>query len=65
MRNTIALLAFGLLAALAVGTWTTSNNTVATAAQASLPITETHQIDPLDMMKSARDLPVHNILDAI
>ena len=62
MRMTVTLGITALLLALGVGAWTITQGTTGSPdAQAN----KAGMMDPIGMMKKAKDLPVHSILDAI
>jgi hypothetical protein len=62
MRTTMTLGITALLLALVVGAWAITQGTLGLShGQAN----KAGMIDPVDMMKKAKDLPVHDIVDAI
>jgi len=60
MRKIIVLGVAGMLTIVAVATWAATYKQ--TSAQA--PAQSIGAMDPHDMMKRSKDLPVHNITDA-
>jgi hypothetical protein len=63
MRKTMSFALAALLAAAVVGTWAISR---VTTAQSETPATSNAGlVDPIEMMKKIKDLPIHDIIDAI
>ena len=60
MRKTMSFALAALLAAAVAGNWAMSRSTTAQSETSNASL-----LDPIDMMKKVKDLPVHNILDAI
>jgi hypothetical protein len=60
MRKLISLGIAGLLTLVAVATWGATHQRTTTKPRAEM----TGAMDPYDMMKKAKDLPVHTITDA-
>jgi hypothetical protein len=62
MRKIMSFGIAALLVAVVAGAWLVSHT-----SRAGTPVTSTNAsvIDPIEMMKTIKDLPVHSILDAI
>jgi hypothetical protein len=62
MRKIMSFGIAALLVAVVAGAWLVSQT-----SRAGTPVTSTNAsvIDPIEMMKTIKDLPVHSILDAI
>jgi len=58
MRKIIVVTAASLILAASVGVWV-----VGSATQARVAIPAGHPLDPSQMMTSAKDLPISNIVD--
>jgi hypothetical protein len=65
MRKTMSFALAALLVAAVVGTWAISHITTAQSETKAPATNNAGLLDPLEMMKKVKDLPVHHILDAI
>jgi len=61
MRKITSICIAVLLAAVIAGTWAMTNTTAKTNGLIDAPAAMT----PFEMMMNAKDLPVHNIVDAV